>query len=125
MQVDGLVLFFDNVDSIHNNLNQLIGEVRWKFSPETRSGNADQQRFVNGGLDLELIEKFQALFLRQFVSLGDNSGMNLLLDEPLGLFHELPNQKNIGCASISNNIILRGSRPGDHGRSGVLDLHLV
>lgn len=47
------------------------------------------------------------------------------LDESLRLFHHLSDEYNIGCGSISDNVILSRGGACDHAGGGMLDLHFV
>ena len=51
--------------------------------------------------------------------------MNSITDVSLSLSHKLSDEKNICGGTITNHIILSGSRSTDHGSSGMLDLHLM
>lgn len=51
--------------------------------------------------------------------------MDTILVESLGLFHHFSDEEDVGGGSITNNIILSGSRSSNHLSSWVLDLHLM
>jgi hypothetical protein len=67
-------------------------------------------------------EYLESLLLGEVKALSDNTGVESFRDVALGLLEELCNEEDIGSRSISSNFILSSGSPGNHGRSGVLDL---
>lgn len=76
-------------------------------------------------LDLEGVQEFECLFSGEFEAFGDDPGMDLLLDESLGLLHEFADEQNVGGGAVACDVVLCGGGAGDHAGGGVLDLHFV
>lgn len=96
MEVDRFISDFDNIDSLNDDIDQLIGKVRVKFGTECGSGNTDEDRFFYGFFaDLEGLQKFERFLPGEFVSLGDDTRMHLFLHESLGLFHHLSDEEHV------------------------------
>lgn len=79
VQVDWLISNFDNVNSVNNNVNKLIGQVGMELAAQRGSCDTDEKWFLYGlFLDLELIQEFQSFLSGEFISFSDDSGMDLL-----------------------------------------------
>ena len=86
VQIDGFVWDFDDIDSINDDVNKLVGEVWMKFTAEWGSGNTYEKWFLYGlFLDFELFQKLEWFFSGEFVALSDDSGVDLLNDKIMNL----------------------------------------
>jgi len=59
------------------------------------------------------------------LTIGDQPGVDALLDESFSLFKKFSNDENIRGGSIADHVILGSCSPGDHRSSRVPDLHLL
>lgn len=96
MEIDRLISDFDDVNSLNDDIDQLVGKIWMKFGTECGSGNTDEDRFFYGFFaDLEGLQKFEGFLPGKFVSLGDDTRMHLLLHEPLRLLHHISNKEHV------------------------------
>lgn len=99
-----------------------------EFGIEGGSCNSEKQGLVNlrfCKVDFEGIEELETLLFGSFVAVGDDSGMNTILDKSLCLFHHFSNEKNVRSSAVSYNVILSSGRTSDHCSSRVLNLLFI
>lgn len=126
MEVDRLISNFDDIDSLNNDIDQLVGKIRVQLGTKSSSGNTDKDRLFDSFLaDLEALQKLKRFLPGKLIPFGDDTRMHLLLHESLRLLHHLSNQQHVGGGSVSDDVVLGGGRASDHACCWVLDLHLV
>lgn len=109
MEIDRLISNFDDIDSLNNDIDQLVGKIRVQFGTKSSSGNADKDRLFDSFLaDLEALQKLKRFLPGKLISFGNDTRMHLFLHESLRLLHHLSNQQHVGGGSVSDDVVLGG-----------------
>ena len=64
--------------------------------------------------DLDLVQHLERLDLGQIKALGDDPGVEALLDVGVGLLEELPDQQDGGGGAVPGDVVLGGGGPARH-----------
>lgn len=96
MEVDRLISDFDDIDSLNDDIDQLIGKIGMQLGTKSGSGNADKDRLFDSFLaDLEALQKLKRFLPGKLIPFGDDTRMHLFLHESLRLLHHLSDQQHI------------------------------
>lgn len=80
MEVDRLISDFDDIDSLNDDIDQLIGKIGVQLGTKSSSGNTDKDRLFDSFLaDLEALQKLKRFLPGKLISFGNDTRMHLLL----------------------------------------------
>ena len=88
-------------------------------------GDGDLLEHVIVGLDCDVVEDLDCLCCCELVSVGDDGGVNVSVDEGLGLLEELSCENDCGSGSVSALVILSLGDLDNHLGCRVLDIDLL
>lgn len=109
VEIEGLLGDLDDANRVDHDVYELVGKIGVQLGAEGSPGNAHQQWLLGDFLhDLEFFKESERLLPGQLVPLGDDTWVDLLLDQPLRLFHHLSDEEDVGGGAVADDIILGG-----------------
>ena len=122
MEINWLLWDLDTFDGIDNNFSQWICESRNNLSVQRSARNFDQEVTGHFLLDCKCFQEAEGLLFGKLITIHNVSWVHSLTDDLLSLAHQFTNEEDIGCSSISDDIVLSSGSTPNHSGSGVLDL---
>eukprot|EP00050_Salpingoeca_kvevrii_P005914 m.286375 g.286375 ORF g.286375 m.286375 type:complete len:459 (-) comp11562_c0_seq1:314-1690(-) len=95
VEVDGLVGALDGEDRVDNDVGQHSGKLAVHFRAERRARNGNQGLTVHLLLNLHLLENAKRLSLGSVKAVHNETGVETLRDERVGLLEELADDKHV------------------------------
>lgn len=118
-------LLSDGLNGINQDLAKWISQTWMNFSAQRRSRNIDEKLSIHSFGHFEFFQIFKTLNFGELHTINKDSGVNTVSDVPFSLSHTLTDEKDTGCGSITDNVILSSGGTSNHGGGRMLDLHLM
>ena len=113
----------NGLNCINQNIAHWVGQFWMNFRVERGLGDVDEKISADLFLNLEGFQEIEGFCLGDVHTFDDDSWVDTVGDVSLSLSHDFTDEEDVGCGTISYDIILSGGSSTNHCGSRMLNLH--